>query len=107
MENLDAQRIAPTAPQPVPRRPRRRVRKIGELRLPLAGPYRPWARLYLFPDGRLLWRVRLWEVDRAVAHLVRTDALRTFARVNGLASTLAAIDSLSRRGSAEARRDPW
>jgi len=46
-------------------------------------------------------------VDRAVAHLVRTDALRTFARVNGLGSTLAEIDALNQRGLAEARRDPW
>ena len=107
MENLDAPCIDLTTRQPVPRRPRPRVRKIGELRLPIAGPYRPWARLYLFPDGRLLWRVRLWEVDRAVAHLVRTDALRTFARVNGLGSTLAEIDALNQRGLAEARRDPW
>ncbi|MGB7125030.1 MAG: hypothetical protein WBE40_09295, partial [Thermoplasmata archaeon] len=80
MENVDAHRIDRTTPQPVLRRPRRAVRKIGELRLPIAGPYRPRARLYLFPDGRLLWHVRLWEYDRAVSHLVRTETLRAVGR---------------------------
>ncbi|MGA8304025.1 MAG: hypothetical protein WB873_10110 [Thermoplasmata archaeon] len=104
MENLDAQRIDRTSPQPVRRRPRRRVRKIGELRLPIAIPYRPRARLYLFPDGRLLWLVRLWEHDRAVAHLVRPETLTSYARVNALWTTLAEIDTLHRRGAEEARR---
>ncbi|MCI4339588.1 MAG: hypothetical protein L3J68_04575 [Thermoplasmata archaeon] len=104
MKNLDAHRIARTPTQPVRRRPQPRVRNIGELRLPLAGPYRPRARLYLFPDGRLLWYVRLWEVDRPVSHLVRTETLRTFARVNALRSTLAEIEALHRRGLAEASR---
>jgi hypothetical protein len=101
---LDAHRIARTPAQPVRRRPRPRVRKIGELRLPLAGPYRPRARLYLLPDGRLLWHVRLWEVDRPVAHLVNTDTVRAFACLNGLRTVLAEIDALYRRGRAEARR---
>ncbi len=104
MENLDADRIARTPPQPVRRRPHPRVRKIGEIRLPIAGPYRPRARLYLFPDGRLLWHVRLWEHDRPVAHLVRTDTLRTFALVNGLRTTLEEVDALDRRGRAESHR---
>jgi hypothetical protein len=104
VEHVDAQSIARATPQPVRRLSRPRVRKIGELRLPLAGPYRPRARLYLFPDGRLLWHVRLWEYDRAVSHLVRTDTLRAFARINALRVTLAEIDELSRRGRAEARR---
>jgi hypothetical protein len=106
VEQLDAQRIVLTPSQPVRRRPRRRVRMIGELRIPLAGPYRPRARLYLFPDGRLLWHIRLWEIDRAVPHLVRTETLRSFARVNALPWLRAEIDSLTRRGLAEASRDP-
>ena len=104
MENLDADRIARTPPQPVRRRSPPRIRKIGELRLPLAGPYRPRARLYLFPDGRLLWHVRLWEYDRPVSHLVRTETLRTFAHLNGLRTTLEEIDVLRRRGLAESYR---
>ena len=104
MEQLDAQRIDRTTSQPVRRRTRPTVRKIGELRLPIALTYRPRARLYLFPDGRLLWQVRLWEYDRAIAHLLRTETLRTFARVNGLRATGEEIDTLSRRGRAEARR---
>lgn len=103
MENVDANCIVRTPSQPVRRRTRPTVRRIGELRLPIAGPYRPRARLYLFPDGRLLWQVRLWEHDRPVAHLVRTDALRAFARANGLPRTLAEIDALDDRGRDEAR----
>jgi len=65
---------------------------VGEVRLPLAGPYRPRARLYQLPDGRLLWHVRLWEDDRAVAHLVPTSVLAAFARVNRLPQLEAEID---------------
>jgi hypothetical protein len=104
VETLDADRIVRTPSQPVLRRPHARVRKIGEVRLPVAGPYRPRARLYLFPDGRLLWHVRLWEFDRPVAHLFRTDALRTFARINDLRGTLAEIDALYGRAMAELGR---
>jgi hypothetical protein len=104
VEQLDAQRIVRTPSQPVLRRPCSHVRKIGELRLPIAGPYRPRARLYLFPDGRLLWYVRLWEIDRAIPHLVRTETLRAFARVNRLPIVLAEIDGLNRLGRAEAGR---
>jgi hypothetical protein len=102
---MDATCIDQTTPQPVRRRPRLRVRKIGEVRLPLAGPYRPRARLYLYPDGRLLWHVRLWEYDRPVSHLFRTETVRAFARINALARTLAEIDELTQRALAEARRD--
>jgi len=104
VEKLDANSIVQTPSQPVPRRTRPTVQKIGELRLPLAGPYRPRARLYLFPDGRLLWRVRLWEYDRAVVHLLRTEVLRAFARANGLPRTLAEIDALRLRGLEESQR---
>lgn len=100
----DASCIVRAPSQPIPRRPSARVQKIGELRLPLAGPYRPRARLYLFPDGRLLWYVRLWELDRVVPHLVRTETLRTFARVNRLPVVEAEVDAIHRRGRAEANR---
>lgn len=97
---MDAQRTARTPSQPVRRRSRHNVREVGALRLPLAGPYRPRARLYLFPDGRRLWLVRLWEYDRPVAHLVRTERLLAFARTNGLARTVAEIEELCRRADA-------
>lgn len=103
LETLDANRIVVATPsEPVPRRPHPRistrpVRAVGEVRLPIAGPYCPRARLYRYPDGRLLWLVRLWEVDRAVPHLVSTDVLRTFARVNGLAGLRAEVDALVER----------
>jgi hypothetical protein len=89
-----------TTVEPVPRRTNPNVRCIGSVRLPIAGPYRPVARLYRFPDGRLLWHVRLWEHDRAVPHLVPTRVLRTFAQVNGLPSLDREIRHLVR----EARR---
>ncbi|MGA8543487.1 MAG: hypothetical protein WB947_08145 [Thermoplasmata archaeon] len=105
MENLDAQRIVRTPSQPIPSRPTPTVRAIGALRLPLALPCHPRAVLYLFPDGRLLWRVRLWEGERPVPHLVGTETLRTFARINGLRSVRVEIDALYERGRTEAARD--
>jgi hypothetical protein len=76
---------------------------VGEVRLPIAGPYRPRARLYRLPDGRLLWCVRLWEHDRAVRHALPTSALRAFARVNGLPRLAAEIEALVRRSLEESR----
>lgn len=89
MQNVVAQRRIWNPSQPVPREPISpaspgRLRRVGEIRLPLGGPYRPRARLYLLPDGRRLWRVRLWEYDRPVVHLLPTAVLREFARRNGL-----------------------
>jgi hypothetical protein len=89
--------LEPFPPEPVRRRTTLRPRLIGEVRLPIAGPYRPRARLFRLPDGRLLWHVRLWEYDRAVSHLVGTPTLRTFARTNRLPALLAEIDALVAR----------
>ena len=106
---MDAKRIAAATPfEPVPDQPLRtrsgpRVRRIGELRLPIAGPYRPRARLYRYPDGRLLWLVRLWEYDRAVPHLVPTTVLREFARLNRLPRLRAEIDALVDRATTRDR----
>lgn len=82
------------------RRPRR-LRPLGRVRLPLAGPYRPWATLYRFPDGRTLWLVRLWEVDRPVPRLVPTWVLRAFAERNGLPAFRAEVDALVDRVGGE------
>lgn len=68
-----------------------RARAVGSVRLPLAGPYRPLARLFQLPDGRLLWHVRLWEVDRPVPHLLPTWVLLRYARSNGLRALEAEI----------------
>ncbi len=70
------------------------VRRVGRLRLPVAGPYHPWATLYRFPDGRTFWVLRLWEVDRVVRRCVSTTALRSYAAHSGLPRVLAAIDRL-------------
>lgn len=97
---MDAKRIVVTTPrEPVPEttlphRSERRVRPVGELRLPIAGPYCPRARLFRYPDGRLLWLVRLWEYDRAVPHVVSTATLREFARINRLPRLRAEVDAL-------------
>jgi len=69
------------------------------VRLPIAGPYRPRARLYRYPDGRLVWLVRLWEHDRAVPHVVSTATLREFARRSGLARLRADLDALEERAA--------
>jgi hypothetical protein len=106
---LDANRIVVATPrEPVPDRSRSaartdRVLLVGELRLPIAGPYRPRARLYRYPDGQLLWLVRLWEYDRAVPHLVSTAVLREFARVNRLSSVRAEVDALVAAATARDR----
>lgn len=81
----------------VPRRQNPKVRCIGTVRLPIAGPYRPVARLFCFPDGRQLWHVRLWEYYRAVPHVVSTPVLLTYARANGLRSLAREIERLARR----------
>lgn len=66
------------------RRSRARPRRLGAVRLPLGGPYRPLATLYELPDGRRLWLVRLWEIDRPVRRCLSTRYLLAFARLNGL-----------------------
>jgi hypothetical protein len=101
---LDAKRIVLTPSEPVPSQPlpehgRLGVHKVGEVRLPIAGPYCPRARLYRYPDGRLLWLVRLWEHDRAIPHVVSTWVLREFARVNGLAGLRIELDALEERAN--------
>ena len=106
---MDAKRIVVRTPfEPVPEPSLAgpsagRVRKVGELRLPIAGPYRPRARLYRYPDGRLLWLVRLWEVDRVVPHLVSSATLREFARLNRLPRVRAEVDALVDRATARGR----
>ena len=75
----------------------RRVRLLGRVRVPLAGAYRPWARLYRFPDGRLYWTVRLWESTRAVTHVVPSERLLRYARASGLRTLEAEITTLLQR----------
>lgn len=79
-----------------------RVRVLARIRLPLGGPYRPWARLVRFPDGRVLWLVRLWEVDRPVSRLLPTREVRRWADQSGLAAlsaALAALEASAREGA--------
>ena len=78
-----------------PRRPKR----LGAVRLPLAGPYRPLATLYELPDGRRLWCVRLWDIDRPVRRCLSTGYLLAFARLNGLAALALEIRQIAGRGA--------
>jgi len=96
---LDAVRIEPNATEPVPRRTTLGVRCLGELRLPLAGPYRPRARLYRLPSGELRWLVRLWEIDHVAPRFVMTADLRRFAKENRLPALARAIEELVARAS--------
>jgi len=57
-----------------------RVLRIGRLRVPLAGAYRPWATLYRMPDGREVWCVRLWEEGGPVRRALSTSTLLGYAR---------------------------
>jgi hypothetical protein len=80
------------------------ARVVGAVRLPLAGPYRPWARLLRRPDGRLVWLVRLWHGDRPVPRLVETRVLWAFAAENRLPRLAAEIEALLERAAQEGER---
>lgn len=111
MENVE---VPPTPPrQPVPAQPLLWLRDeapfpapgdphtvtcVGRVRVPIAGPYRPWARLYRLPDGRHLWTVHLWNVDRVVRRVTSTALLVHFARVNRLPELESAVRALDRKG---------
>jgi hypothetical protein len=106
---LDANCVVQDPSEPVPRpifpAPRSaRRRPVGEVRLPLAGPYHPRARLYRLPDGRLLWYVRLWDVDRVVLRVVSTSTLLRFARQNRLPALENEISSLVDRAVTRRRK---
>jgi hypothetical protein len=78
-------------------RPQGRVVRVGTVRIPLGGPYRPLATLYRLPDGRLLWLVRLWEIDRPQPRLLPTSTLLAFCRHQRLPQLRAEIlDCVSR-----------
>lgn len=94
---LERSHPEPVLRQPVQGRKPFEPHLVGAVRLPLAGPYRPWARLYVRPDGTLDWQVRLWEVDRAVVCHLDTEAVREFARVNGLRRLADQVEALVTR----------
>jgi hypothetical protein len=96
-DEVVSDRAEPVPRQPVLDRKPSRVRLVGEVRLPLAGPYRPRARLYAWPDGELRWVVRVWEVDRVVVRSLDRDAVRIFARVNRLPALARDVDALLER----------
>ncbi|MFZ1022804.1 MAG: hypothetical protein WAN87_01550 [Thermoplasmata archaeon] len=91
----------PIPAKPLTPRPRisrgHRARRLGSARVPIAGPYRPLATLYQFPDGRLLWTLRLWEEERVVLRVFVTSVLLRYARLNHLASLEAELEALLSR----------
>lgn len=101
---------APASPEPLPLAiadhpvSPRAVRRIGRLRVPLGLHHAPWATLYRMPDGRLLWAIRLWEVDRPVRRLVPTATLRRFGAVERLPTFLAEVEALVAAAGADAGR---
>jgi hypothetical protein len=74
---------------------------VGRVRVPIAGPYRPWARLYRLPDRRLVWVVRLWDRDRAVRRVTSTAALLEYARINRLPTLARRVRVLGETGGDE------
>jgi hypothetical protein len=82
------------------------TRLVGRVRVPLAGPYRPWARLFRLPDGRTLWTIRLWEVDRPVARVVSTAVLLAYARTSRLPTLVTETRALAARADEDAALEP-
>ena len=104
---MDATGIAsePLPLEPVRRRTYPGPRALAEVRLPIAGPYRPRARLVRLPSGELAWLVRLWRVVRAVAELVAPEVLRAYLGSGGLRDLLREVDAaVDRARRAEAPR---
>jgi hypothetical protein len=60
------------------------VRRVASVRVPLTLTICPWATLYEFPDGRLLWCLRLPGVSGVRTRCIGSEALRRYARESGL-----------------------
>ncbi len=78
-----------------------RVEYVGRVRVPIAGPYRPWARLYRLPDLRRVWVVRLWDRQCAVRRMTSTAILLEFARLNRFPALAARVRWLDRLGRSD------
>jgi len=57
-------------------------------------PARWWKPL---PDGRIVWCVRLWEVDRAVRRCVSSATIRRFCQINRLPEVEGEVDRVEGR----------
>jgi hypothetical protein len=87
---MSTDRAAPLLPEPLsspyPNSPsERRAVPRARVRVPLTLTVRPWATLYVLPDGRRWWCLRLRENGTVRTRCVSTDRLRSYARRNGLA----------------------
>jgi hypothetical protein len=94
------ERTRPSAPEP-----EGRVRRIGRLRVPLTLTCRPWATLFVMPDGRALWCVRLWDGAGPAKRLLPTTTLRAYARASGLSELEREIAELLDRGGVPRDRE--
>lgn len=74
-----------------------RVRRLGRVRVPVAGGHRPWATAYRLPDGRTIWCLRLWEVDRAVRHCASPETLGAYCEASGMPRVAEAIRRIGGR----------
>lgn len=94
-------------PEPLPvRATRRATYRIARVRVPLTLTVRPWATMYLLPDGRRIWCLRLRECGEVRRRCVPTDRLRRYARESGLDELESAIEeaeSIARRRGSDAR----
>ncbi|MCI4368575.1 MAG: hypothetical protein L3K09_03320 [Thermoplasmata archaeon] len=77
-----------------------RVVRVGTLRLPIAGAYRPRVTLYRLPNGQRLWCLRLWEGDGPVRRCVSTAVLLSYVRRSRLTAVEEEIHRLTREASA-------
>ncbi|MGA7923942.1 MAG: hypothetical protein WCA77_08210 [Thermoplasmata archaeon] len=72
---------------------------MGRARLPLTLHHQPWVTLYRFPDGRLLWTIRLWDGDRPVVRCLGSATLLRFARGSQLWDFASEVETLLRNAT--------
>jgi hypothetical protein len=73
------------------------TRRLGRVRIPLALAYRPWATAYRLPDGRTVWCVRTWAVDRALTRCVGTPTLAAYCRRSRLDTVAQEVERIGGR----------
>ncbi|MCI4322555.1 MAG: hypothetical protein L3K03_00785 [Thermoplasmata archaeon] len=71
-----------------------RVRAVGSVRVPVTLTACPRATLHQYPDGRLVFCVGLWDVERVARRCVSPATLRGYARASGLTGLAREIDEL-------------
>ena len=62
----------------------RRALRIARVRVPLTLTVSPWATLYVLPDGRRIWCVRLRDATGVGTRCVGSEHLLRYAEESGL-----------------------